>query len=200
MKLDELQDLWNSSANQPTPGQRAGIIARFTATLRRRRRQELCWLVWTFFVLTLLTGFVAWMIFKTDKVQLAAEWGAIPLLLIPWVFACLFLRRFLRQAAPTRDDVTISDSLSAAFAANESERSKLKAIGLMYGIALPVLALCMWQLHSVSKISVRELVSMIAFLGSALAVSGGAVLANYWFKLVPRGQKLKALLKQFEQG
>ena len=200
MKLDELEKLWHSSVNCPTPDQRNQMVVRFTASLRRRRQQELGWLVWTFFVLTLLTGFVGWLIFGTDKIKLTAEWAAIPLLLIPWFFAGLFLRQFLRQSASMPDgDVTISDALTAAFAANESERFKLKAVGAMYLIALPVLAVCMWQLHSVGKVSSRELISMGTFLGGALAVSAGAVLARYWFSLVPKRQKLKVLLSQFEQ-
>ena len=200
MNLDEMQHLWNSSINGPTTNQRAEMITQFTNTLHRRRRQELAWLVWTFFVLTVLTGFAGWIVFGTDKVTLSAEWAVIPLLLIPWVFACLFLRKFLRQTLPAaRGDVTISDSLRAAMAANESERSKLKALGVMYLIALPVLAFSIWQLHSVGKVSSRELISMVTFLGGALALSAGAVLAKYWFSLVPKARKLKALLSQLRE-
>jgi hypothetical protein len=200
MNLDELQNLWNSKTNQPTGEQCRQMVARFTMTLQRQRRQELCWLAWTFFVLTLLTGFAAWLILGTDKIKLSAEWAGLPLLLIPWVFAFVFLRRFRRRTgtAPL-GKATISDSLTAAFAANESERAKTKALGLMYLIALPVLALCMWQLHSAGKISARELSSMAAFLGLALALSAGSVALKYRFSLIPKGRKLKALLSQFDQ-
>lgn len=200
MNLDELQNLWNSNTNGPTTNEKAEIISRFTAVLRRRHRQELAWLVWTFFVLTILTGFVGWVVFGTDKVKVSAEWAVIPLLLIPWVFACLFLKRFLSEKGTTaRGDVTIADSLSAAMAANAAERGKLKAMGWMYLVVLPVLGLAIWQLHAVGKVSGRELVSMVTFLGSALALSGGAVLARYWLSLVPKGQKLKGLLSQIGQ-
>ncbi|MBC8096208.1 MAG: hypothetical protein H7Y43_10375 [Akkermansiaceae bacterium] len=200
MNLDEVQNLWNSGINGPTAHQRAEMITRFTSTLRRRRRQEFAWLVWTFFVLTVLTGFAGWLVFGTDKVSLSAEWAVIPLLLIPWVFACLFLRKFLRQTLPAaRGDVTISDSLTAAMAANESERFKLKALGMMYVIALPVLALSIGQLHSAGKVPSRELISMVTFLGGALALSAGAVAAKYWFSLVPKARMLKALLSQFRE-
>jgi hypothetical protein len=200
MNLDELQNLWNSSVNQPNADQSRQMVARFTITLRRRRRQELCWLAWTFFVLTLLTGFAAWLIFGTEKIKLSSEWAGLPLLLIPWVFAFVFLRRFLRRADTVPlPEASISESLTAAFAANESERTKMKALGLMYLIALPVLALCMWQLHSVGKISSRELSSMAAFLGVALALSAGSVLLKYRFSILPKRKKLKALLSQLNQ-
>jgi hypothetical protein len=200
MNLDELQKVWNSTMNSPSTDQRREIITQFNSALRRRRRRELAWLVWTFSVLTVLTAFVGWVVFGTDKVQLSAEWGAIPLLLIPWVFACIFLRRFLRQTGlTTRGDMTISDSLAAALSVNRSERSKLKTVGVMYLIALPIMAFSIWQLHSVGKVSSRELISMVTFLGGALALSACALLAKYRFSLVPKGQKLKALLSQFRQ-
>jgi hypothetical protein len=200
MNLDELNEVWNSSGNRPTVEQRDEMINRFTMILRRRRRKELGWLVWTFFVLMLLTGFACWLLLGTNKVHLPVEWGVIPLLLIPWVFAGLFLKRFLRRPARMhRGDVTIAESLAAAMAANKAERSKLKTVGIMYLITLPVLAFAIWQLHTVGKVSSRELVSMVTFLGSALTVSAGAVLFRYRFGLRPEGHKLKVLLSQFEQ-
>ena len=200
MNLDELQRLWNSGGNQPTAEQRDRMINQFTSSLRRRRRQELAWLVWSFFVLTLLTGLAGWLLLGTDKVNLTAEWSVIPLLLIPWGFAGLLLKRFFRRRLPAqRGDVAIAQSLAAAMAANKAERVKLKTVGILYVITLPVLAFAIWQLHSVGKVSSRELVSLVTFLGSALALSAGAVLARYRFGLVPEGRKLKALLNQFEQ-
>jgi hypothetical protein len=196
-----MQQLWNASGNLPTAEQRHEMIVGFNNTLRRRRRQELCWLIWTFFVLTVLTAFVSWLLFTTNKVNLASEWGAIPLLLIPWVFAVIFLKRFLSRRFPVyAGDISISQSLAANLAVNKAERAKLETLGVMYLIAIPVLALCIWQLYSVGKISSRELISMVSFLGGALALSGGVVFAKYWLGLVPAGKKLNALLSQFEES
>ena len=200
MNLDELQTLWTSDANRPDPREQAQVLERFSATLHRRRRREAAWLIWTFFVLTTLTTFAGWLVFATDKIRLSAEWAAIPLLLVPWAFACLFLRRFFRARIPKhRGDATIADSLASAMAANHSERFKLKALGLMYVIVLPVLGFSIWQLHSVGKIAPREAVSMVAFLGGALVLSAGAVLARYWIGLVPEGRRLEALLAQCDE-
>jgi hypothetical protein len=200
MNLDELQTIWNSTMNGLRTEQSAEMITRFNATLRRRRRRELAWLAWTFFVLTVLTALAGWIVFGTDKVMLSAEWAVIPLLLIPWIFACVFLRRFLRQTAgQTHGDRTILDSLKAAFSANRAERTKLKTVGVMYLVALPLLALSIRQLHLAGKVSGHELVSMVAFLGGALALSAGALLAKYWLSLVPQERKLKGLLIQFQQ-
>jgi hypothetical protein len=200
MKLDELQNLWNSSDNQPTASQRNHLLAQFNAKLRRRRRMELGGLVWIFLVLTALTTFVGWLILGTDKVRLEAEWMVVPLLLIPWALAGFYLKMFLRTTPANHDDLTITASLTAALAANQRQRRKLKALGLMYVIFLPVLAIAIWQLHSVGKISSRELISMITFFVAALAVGVGAVLARYRFSLVPEGLKLTTLLSQFQDN
>jgi hypothetical protein len=69
----------------------------------------------------------------------------------------------------------------------------------MYLVILPVLGFGIWQLRSVGKVSPRELVSMVTFLGGALALSAGAVLVRYWYGLVPEGEELKTLVSQFEQ-
>ena len=200
MNIDELQKLWNEAGNQPTPSGRARAMNQFTATLRRRRRQEFAWILWTFFVLTVVTGFATWLAFGTNKVNLAAEWAVIPLLLIPWLFAGLFLRRFLQVPVSIhRGDVPITESLGAAMAANKAERLKLKTIGIMYLVALPVLAFSIWQLYAVGKVSSRELGSMITFLGSALFLSAAAVFARYRFWVAPEGEKLTRLFSQFEQ-
>jgi len=88
--------------------------------------------------------------------------------------------------------------LEAAMAANKAERLKLKTIGIMYLIALPVLAFSIWQLYAVGKVSSRELTSMVTFLGSALLLSAAAVFARYRFWVASEGEKLTRLLNQFE--
>ena len=70
----------------------------------------------------------------------------------------------------------------------------------MYLVAVPVLALCLIQLHSAGKASLRELLCMAGFLGGMLALSASVVFGRFWFRLVPDGKKLQALLRQFESA
>ena len=198
MNFNELQTLWNARGNEPTPAQREKLTRQFADTLRRQRRNQLIWLVWTFFALTVMTGFASWVIFGTDKVDLAREWGMIPLILIPWSVAILFLKRFLKPAAPLcRGDAAIVDALSAAVAANRAAQSRSKIMGMMYAIFIPVLACGVWQLHSVGKTSSREMLSMTIFFAVALGLGAAAVFARYRFRLVPQQKHLEALLRQF---
>ena len=122
----------------------------------------------------------------------------IPLLIIPWSVAILFLKRFIKPAAPLcRGDVALSDALSAAATANRAAQSRSKVMGVMYAVSIPALAGAVWQLHAVGKTSSREMLSMTIFLGVMLGLSGAGVFARYRFRLVPRQKHLEALLKQF---
>jgi MFS family permease len=196
MKLDELQQLWNSPDNQPTPDQQDAWIARFNDTLRKQRRRNAIWLGWVFFVLTSLTAFFAWLIVATDKVKLETNWFAILLLLVPWALAGFLLRTFARERQNECGEQSIAASLKAALSANQLERRKLKALGLMYVVFVPILCGSVWQIHAAGKVTSRELPSMVAFFGVALTISAAAVLAKYWLRLVPENVRLSAVLSQ----
>ncbi len=198
MNFNDLQTAWNSGGNKPNSVQREKLSQQFAASLRRQRRNHLIWLVWTFFLLIAMTGFVGWLVFGTDKVDLASEWGILPLMLIPWSVAILFLKRFLKPADPLcRGDVATTNVLAAAATANRAAQSRLKIVGVMYAIFIPVLAYAVWQLHVVGKTSSRELVSMTIFFGAVLGVCAIGVFVRYRFRLVPQQKHLESLLKQF---
>lgn len=198
MNFNDLQNAWNSDGNEPTPSQREKLSKQIAASLRRQHRNQLIWLVWTFFLLTVMTGFVGWIIFGTNKVNPANEWAVLPLMLIPWSVAILFLKRFFKPAGPLcRGDVAITEALAAAAAANRAAQSRLKIVGVMYAVSIPVLACAMWQLHGVGKTSSRELVSMTIFFGTVLSVCAIGVFVRYRFRLVPQQKHLESLLKQF---
>jgi hypothetical protein len=154
MNLNEIHELWNSSRNELAGPGREKILKQFTDRLARMRQREAGWLIWTFFVLTVLTIFVGWQIFGTDKVHLASEWATVPLLLIPWAFAVIFLRRHVfgfRAEVRARADVSIAESVQRAMKMNKESRLKMKLVGLMYLIVVPVLGLGVSQLQEAGK-------------------------------------------------
>jgi hypothetical protein len=198
MNFAELETIWNAPANHPSAVQQQKLTKQLLTWLRRQRRHQLLWLVWTFGVLAVITGFAGWLIFGTDKVHLRMEWGLIPLLLLPWAFAFAFLKRFLKPAASgCRGDVPIADALARAVEANEAAQSRLRAIGVLYVIFVPVLAIAMWQLHAAGKASSRELLSMSIFFSGVLLLSGAGIFARYRFRLRPHHEHLKALLQNY---
>ena len=201
MNFAEIESIWNSAGNQPSATQQEKRTRQVLAWLRRQRRHQLIWLVWTFGVLLVITGFAGWLVFATDKMHLSMEWGLMPLLLLPWGFAVIFLKRFLKPAPSVyRGDVPIADALCRALQANEAAQFRLRAMGILYAIFLPVLALAMRQLQMAGKVSPRELGSMGAFFGAVLLLSAAGVFARYHCRLKPQREHLKAVLREYEEG
>ena len=199
MNFAELQTIWNSPANRPNPAQREKLTQQLLAWVRQQRRHQLIWLAWTFAALTGITSFAAWLLFATGKVDLGTEWALLPLLLVPWCFAFLFLKRFLKPADPlTSGDVPIADALTRALKANEAAQFRLRAVGALYTIFIPILAISIWQLHAAGKASAREIFSMAVFFGSVLLLCGAGVFARYRFRLKPQHEHLKSLLHHYQ--
>ena len=201
MNFAELQTIWNSPGNQPNPAQRERLTQQLLGWVRRQRRHQLMWLVWTFAALTGITAFAGWLLFATNKVDLGKEWGLMPLLLVPWCFALLFLKRFLKPAVSLASgDVPIADALTRALKTNEAAQFRLRAVGVLYAIFVPILAISIWHLHSAGKASTRELFSMATFFGSVLLLCGSGVFARYRFRLKPQHAHLKALLQHYRES
>ncbi len=198
MNYDDIRDAWNSGDNEPDPVQRERCLQKFAVSLRKQHRNRLIWLSWTFFQLVALTGFVIWVVVSgARRFDLASEWGIFLLLLIPWSVAFLFLKRFLKPDVPLcRGEVATVDVLASAVAANRAARSRLKVIGAMYAILIPVLACSLWQFLTVGKVSSGELQSMVVFFGTVLGVCALGVYMRYRFQLVPQQKQLESLLKQ----
>ena len=171
---------------------------RFTKSLLRQRRFQAAWLGWTFFCLSLTTAYLGWQILATDKVNLASEWGVLPLLVLPWAFAIHFLIRHFRPANSLyRGDAAIVESVRSARDAIRNKRRNLKMIGVLFLIFVPVLALSISQLHTAGKLETHEMISMVVFMAGVLGLSAlGLFLKRR--HLGAQQMKLDTVLAQFE--
>lgn len=199
MNLNELQSLWNSPGNrQPTSAQ-LQLANKFTRQMIRRHRFQTFWLIHVFVWLALITGLAAWNV-MAKKVVFGQEWAVVPLLVVPWAFAIHFLRRHQKPtAAIARGEVSVGDSVRAALSSNRTEQSRLKLVGLLFAIMIPVLALSIWQLRAADKVSPREMTSMAIFFGGVLLVSGAGVAARYVGRLLPQQRQLEDLLAELNE-
>ncbi|HLP77096.1 MAG TPA: hypothetical protein VK327_09270 [Candidatus Paceibacterota bacterium] len=196
MNFDEIQNTWNSPRNIPPTEQQQKLAEQFTRQMKRRRRFQAAWLVNTFVALTIITG-IAVRVVARGRVDSAQEWALFPLLAVPWTFAIVFLRRFLKPGDATQQgELPITDSLRNALAANRSSQTHLRLVGVLYAVFIPVLALTLRQMHAVGKVSAHELVSMIGFFGVALAISGVVVAVRYFAGLRPQEKRLTGLLAE----
>ncbi len=197
MNLDDLQKIWNSSGNQPSPADCARMTDRFARTLLRKRRFQAAWLGWTFFSLISITGFVGWLILGTDKVDLKMEWGVVTLLAVPWAFAFHFLRQHLGAGTPSHQgDAAIVDALRTAREAIRTERRNLKLIGILYLIIVPWLALTIFQLHAAEKMTSSELLSLSIVMAGVLVLSAVGIFLK-GRHLLPQQEQLDSVLAQF---
>ena len=197
MNNNDLQKTWAAPGNHLPLEQQRALAETFTRQMIRSRRFQLFWIIQSFTWLILITGLAIWTI-AIGKVNSAQEWVLFPLLIAPWGFAIYFLRRYLKPCELTEGDSPIVDSLRAALASNQSHQSRLKLVGLLFIITVPLLVLAMEQLHGVGKISSRELTSMGWCFGATLLGSAAIIAARYFGSLLPNQKHLEELLCQFD--
>ena len=196
MNLNEMQQDWNSPRNNlPTEPQQK-LARQFTRQMIRRRRFQALWLINTFVWLTVITV-LAIRTVAVGQTTPSQEWGLFPLLIVPWAFAFHFLRRHLKPVEPLAlGELTVADSLRAALASNRTTQRHLKLVGVLFAIMLPLLVVAMQQLHTVGKVSARELTSMAALFAGVLLLSGAGIAARYFGRLLPQQKQLQALLAE----
>jgi hypothetical protein len=196
MNSNEMQNVWNSTFNKLSPYQQEQLTGQFVRQMNRRRRFQSIWLINTFAWLTIITV-IAFRSVSLGNTRLAQEWGLLPLLIVTWAIAAYFLRSYLKSRAPRpQGAVPIIESLRDALASNLNHQSRLKIVGGLYVILIPVIALAMRQLQTAGKVSAHELTSMAVLFGGALVVSAATIATLFFGRLVPQQKRLEALLAE----
>ncbi|MEP6663191.1 MAG: hypothetical protein ABJC04_05945 [Verrucomicrobiota bacterium] len=199
MNFDELQNDWNSPRNNLPIEQQRKLAEKFTRQMIRRRRFQGVSLINAFALLTIITVIACGNI-VSGNTKATHEWGLFPLLMAPWGFAIYFLRRYFKSSTPVAGgELPMIDSLRAAQASNREAQSRLRIVGVLYVALIPVLALMMQQLHTVGKVSARELTSMAILFGATLLVCGAGIAARYFVRLLPQQRQFNALLEELTQ-
>jgi len=200
MNSNEMQNIWNSPFNNLSTAQQEQLVGKFVRQMNRRRRFQSLWLINTFAWLTIITAIAFWTL-ATGNTNLAREWALLPLLIVPWAFAIYFLRSYLKLSAqPPQGALPIIESLRAALASNRNHQTRLKIVGGLYVILIPLIALAMRQLQGAGKVSGHELTSMAVLFSGALLVSAAAIAALFFGRLVPQQKRLKGLLAEADEN
>jgi hypothetical protein len=199
MDMNEMQGAWDSRDNTFPSDEQQAMARRFSRQMLRRRRFRTLWLAWTFLALTVVTA-LAVRVLLAGRADPAQEWGLFPMLAVPWGFAFYFLRLHLSPAIPTGSgELSITDSVRASLVSNRSEQKHMKLVLGLFAIMIPILAVSMMQLQAVGKMSPRDTTSMALVFGSALLLSGCGVAARYFWRIMPQGRRLEALLAEFNR-
>jgi hypothetical protein len=196
MNLDEL---WNSPRNAPTPEARDELVRRALGRLRREQRWRLALLAWTFAILTLFTARVigwgaarpaGWAGGVTLALMLAAQWATFG------YWAWQFLRAWEK---PHPSGPTIRQALETSLRQVESQRrSQLATIGLFLVFA-PLLGFAIAHLQGAGKMAARDAVVASLLAAIVWAVPMAALVGRLRWRILPRKRALEALLQQYRE-
>ncbi|HEX2747398.1 MAG TPA: hypothetical protein VHM91_05300 [Verrucomicrobiales bacterium] len=172
MNDNEIENLWRSPRNQPSAFQIEEERRKFTARLRRRHFGFVAYFT---FVITALTVFTAWLGFRwMEKGMLgpAVNGPALALLALPWAAALLFVRRYLQHRRRHPDyNASLATAMRAALDEKRTAIARATGILRLHAMTVPLLALCLWQLHSHGLARKNEVLSMALFFGAILLIS-----------------------------
>ena len=196
MNPDDIRKAWNSPREISSPAAREQLAGDFIRRIARRRRFRAIWLTNTIVWLTLAGAAFARTV-ASGRFDFVREWAAIPLLVLPWMAALVFLRQHLKSSGPSSDRaVPAADSMRIALAATETELAGLKRVALLLVGLAPIVALAVIQLEAVGKVSPREQAGMAVFFGAALAAGLAAVGLRCFRRILPQRNHLRAVLAE----
>lgn len=201
MNFADLQNIWASAHNVPSPAELAAQKARFVRTLERKRRGFFAFLALPVAALLVMTALVNWRTFGPSGATAGDEWAGPLLLLLPWTAVFVFIRlqiAHVRRHADYRE--SIPASLRALLDANRRAQLRATTILWLHVASLPLLALAISQLAEAGKLRPHELRSMAVFFGGLIVASIVGLLIVRTRKLRPRRERLQALLSDYEEA
>lgn len=179
MTSDPLDLLWQSPANQPAPAAGRRLAEAFVKTAQRRRRRQAWWLGWTLVALAAMTTLAA---VQTTRAGAAGSGlGLLWLMLVlPWTAGLHFWREFRRErAVPAGLVLPLVAALDLAAESNRAERRRLRVIGALLVLMLPLAGLAIRDLHLAGKAAEHEAWSMAAVFAVGLGAGLTGVILRH---------------------
>ena len=125
MNMNDLHQVWNSNSNQLSQAGARTLAQDFTRRIKRRRRFQAAWLIWTFLALSAVS-LLAIRGTARGMGHTDLEWSLLLLLILPWAFAFKFLRRFLHEGASMPcGELSLTATLQAARSSANARRQTL---------------------------------------------------------------------------
>lgn len=198
---DALARLWTSSGNRPGPAELARLRPSLVERLRRDQRRLVFRLGLAGAALAALSVvFVAtWF---GDAAAADSIGGATALLLLPpWIAFGLFARRELRRhRADVHAGMPVRDALVAAAEATRAALARVRTVGWLHLVSLPLLVLAVRELAAAGKVAPGEMPSLALVLGLLLLATWGGLHLYRSRRLEPRAQRLAGLLADYDES
>ncbi len=201
MDFERLERVWRSNANSLNAASARQLMEEAMGTLKRKRRDFELFTGLIGLALFIWTAKVIWEVvtgqFLFDP---GAEWGLFLLLALPWI-ALFSVRRAYNKHLQAHPDPYASalDTLRALMDENDSARQRVWLSGLFMGALVGVVALVLWQLVEVGKMSSRDVLQGAVLFGALLVFVGIGTAADYAFRLRPEGRRLQRLLREYDE-
>lgn len=199
MTFDDVERLWRSPHNAPSPAQLEAQRAELVRRLRRRYRGFLIGMGAALAGLALLGVRFAFYLARGGAFDGRQEWASVALLLLPVLGAVVFVRQYLRHRARHRNhQLSISACLRAALDENRLARRRVQGIAALYGIFALIFPFIARQLQAAGKARPSEVTSMFVLFAGLMVVVGLCLAFEYWRRLQPRRRELEAMLQSHD--
>lgn len=205
MSFDDLNSLWQSPENQPSPSTVDSIRMKFIQTLRERRRRVALFLGFVVAGLLVPTLLLLFSLLRPasgvgKSIDIMREWGVLCLLALPWLGAGVFIRQFLRHRNTYRHpDHSIRDCLRALLDENRLARFRYLGAATLNGAMVLLMPVIVQQLRATGKAGDEIIVPAFVLLPSLLVILFVSLGIHYRRRLLPEKRSLETLLASYAE-
>lgn len=199
MDMARLERAWSGAANRAEDAAGLYLIDSAMAEVARRGRDFRLRMGLIGVALGGWSLVAAYGIFGRGNVEPSREWGSLLLLAIAWAVLALVVRRGW-EGAVTPPPENLPGSLRALLSQVEGAMGRIRVMGVAVPIFLSALGLAVMQLGDVGKMTggnIRDF-ALLAMVGFGLS---GSIMAVRYFKVLkPEADRLRRVLRQYEEG
>ncbi len=201
MDFERLERVWRSNANSPNAASAGQLVEEAMGALKRKRRDFETFTGLIGLALFIWTAKVIWEgVTGQFPFDPGMEWGVFLLLVLPWIALFTVRRAYDRHLHAHPDPyASAPDTLRALMDENHTARQRVRLSGLFMGAMVGVVALVLWQLLEVGKMSSQDVMQGSLMFGGLLVAVGIGTAADYAFRLKPEGRRLQRLLREYDE-
>lgn len=202
MNNDDLNRIWNSPLNQPSPTRIEEEKMQFIRTLHRRHRGFVLFMSLVFTALIILTGVLLLEVISPDSAGRAIdwrrEWSIVPLFALPWAAWIYAVTRYRRHRAAHPDySASIQATARALLDENRVTLRRNRFIALLQIGFLALLPLMVHQLKEVGKAG-DEINAMFILFPAVFGVVLAWMAYRCQRSLLPAKRRLESLLNSYQ--
>jgi|CXWL01.1.fsa_nt_gi ferric-dicitrate binding protein FerR (iron transport regulator) len=201
MDFERLERAWRSPANTPAQAAAAYLTEEVMDALKQRRRSFHTLTAIAGIALVLWTGKIVWDWFANPfPFDLANEWGAVAMLVLPWIALFIARAQFARHLNAYPDpEASMPQALRALIDENRMARRRVQVMAVMMGLGVAALAVALGQLVEVGKMTPDNVRDGAMLFGGVFGVIWGWIGVNYFTRLKPEGERLNRLLAEYAE-